>query len=92
MTGLSILVVVEETYSTAGCSCLYILGIGFSGISDPGTRTGNESGTRVPVRFFGISLYVSNNAVCEKLRNVALIGLCSRFQLMNEQLTLNCVT
>jgi hypothetical protein len=68
------------------------LGIGFSGISDPGTRTGNESGTRVPVRFFGISLYVSNNAVCEKLRNVALIGLCSRFQLINEQLTLKCVT
>jgi hypothetical protein len=33
-----------------------LLGIGFSGISDPGTRTGNESGTRVPVRFFGISL------------------------------------
>jgi hypothetical protein len=58
--------------------------------------------TRVPERVidrvpgypfaFGISLYVSNNAMCEKLRNVALIGLCSRFQLINEQLTLNCVT
>jgi hypothetical protein len=47
-------------------SCSYELGIGFSGISDPGTRTGNESGTRVPVRFFGMSLYVSNNARCVK--------------------------
>jgi hypothetical protein len=80
------------------CLCLYDaalwskLGIGFSGISDPGTRTGNESGTRVPVRFFGLSLYVSNNAVCEKLRSVALINLCSRFQLINKQLTLKCVT
>jgi hypothetical protein len=44
----------------------FIVGIGFSGISDPGNRTGNGSGTRVTVRFFGISLYVSNNAVCEK--------------------------
>jgi hypothetical protein len=50
------------------CKSGLSIGIGFSGISDPGTRTGNESGTRVPVRFF-VYHYVSNNAVCEKLCN-----------------------